>query len=130
MSSVDVLKLLEEKKQHWTEAGSAEGVVAIEDCVDALRAAEGQGYLGTLYRTDFVVEGKGTFPIDMLRYTCAWPADETGARAIEDLFEDDTLHRTIVLSKYHRDPEPILAADRWAAKFRWRVVRIVETVTL
>jgi hypothetical protein len=35
-----------------------------------------------------------------------------------------------VLSKYHRDPEATLAADRWVSKFRWRVGRIIETVVI
>ena len=30
----------------------------------------------------------------------------------------------------HRDPDPQIAADRWEAKFRWKVVRIVETVAV
>jgi hypothetical protein len=126
--SIDIYAVLERFRRDWKDIDSY--VEAIGAITEHLRAAEKTGYLGTLYRTDFVVEGKGPFPIDMLRYTCAWPADETGAKAIEDLFDNNTLHRTIVLSKYHRDPKPNLAADRWAAKFRWRVVRIVETVAV
>lgn len=53
--------------------------------------------------------------------------EESDARAIEDSF-DSSARRTITLSKYHRDPEPVLSADRWESKFRWRVVRVVETV--
>ncbi len=130
MSGVDVFKLLEEKRQHWAQAGSAQGEIAIEDCINALREAESRGYLGTLYRTDFEVEGTGAFPVDMMRYTCAWPKGEGDASAIEDSHDEMPRRRTIVLSKYHRDPEPVLAADRWEAKFRWRVARVIETVAI
>ena len=47
-----------------------------------------------------------------------------------DRSEAERLRRTVVLSKYHRDPEPSLAADRWESKFRWRVVRVVDTVPI
>jgi hypothetical protein len=38
--------------------------------------------------------------------------------------------RRVTLSRYHRDPQPVLAEDRWLSKFRWRVVEVIETVTL
>ena len=128
MSNIDIYKLLEAQKQHWAE-GSADGEIAIDGCIAAVRAAEEQGYLGTLYRTDFEVEGTGDFPVDMLRYTCSWPKGESDARAIEDSF-DSSSRRTVALSRYHRDPEPHLAADRWESKFRWRVMRVVDTVPI
>ena len=127
MSGIDVYRLLDEKRQGWNHIPVAD--LAIGDCIDALRAAEEQGYLGTLYRTDFEVEGAGAFPIDMLRYTCAWPKGETDASAIEDSFDSST-RRTVVLSKYHRDPEPSLAGDRWESKFWWWIVRVIETVAI
>jgi len=135
VSGIDVYRLLDEKRQGWSHIPVAD--LAIGDCIDALRAAEAQGYLGTLYRTDFEVEGAGAFPIDMLRYTCAWPKGESDSQAIEDSYDDSVRAaaprrgpRTITLSKYHRDPEPQLAADRWASKFRWRVLRVIETVAI
>ena len=107
------------------------GVAALESVTAYLREAEKSGYFGTLYRTDFVVEGKGFFPVDMLRYTSSWPKNETDARAIEDALSTNTeIRRTVTLSMKHRDPEPRLAADRWEAKFRWRVVHVVETVEI
>ena len=133
MSGIDIYGLLEEKRQNWIAAGSAGGEMAIEDCIGALREAEQTGYLGTLYRTDFEVQGTHGFPVDMLRYTCAWPKDETDVFAIEESLLDnlaDEALRTITLSKYHRDPEPHLAADRWESKFHWRVMRVIETVAI
>ena len=128
MSSIDIYAVLEKFRRGWhTYEGSS--VQVIEAVVEHLRAAEQTGYLGTLYRTDFEVEGADAFPIDMLRYTSSWPKDEGDARAIEYSF-DGGARRTITLSMKHRDPEPHLASDRWQAKFRWRVVRVIETVAI
>ena len=135
MSTIDIYAVLEEFQRDWEHIDSA--VQVIGAIVEHLRAAEQTGYLGTLYRTDYEVEGAGAFPADMLRYTCSWPKGEIDTQAIEDSY-DDTVRaasprrgpRTVTLSRYHRDPEPTLAADRWASKFRWRVVRIVETVAI
>jgi len=60
-------------------------IPSLSNCANAKRLgieAEQHGYLGTLYRTDFEVEGSGEFPIDMLRYTCAWPKGETDSRVV------------------------------------------------
>lgn len=127
MSNIDIYKLLEDKRQRWSHSESADQ--AISDCIVAVRAAEERGYLGALYRTDFEVEGIGAFPVDMLRYTCSWPKGESDARSIEDSFEGSG-RRTITLTKYHRDPEPHLAADRWLSKFRWNVRGVVATVEI
>lgn len=83
------------------------------------------GYLGDYYRTDYVVEGSGEFPHDMLRYTQSWPKDETDSRAMG---ADAEGRRRVTLTKHHRDPTPKLAEDRWLSKFRWMVVEIIDTV--
>jgi hypothetical protein len=126
MSSIDIYAVLERIKNDWDLTSTDQ---AIDQIIYCLRKAEETGYLGTLYRTIYEVEGSGAFPIDMLRYTSSWPTGETEARAIEDSFESGG-RRTITLTRHHRDPEPQVAADRWEAKFRWKVVRIVETVAL
>jgi hypothetical protein len=128
MSSIDIYAVLEKCKVDWGHVMPAAANV-IQDIIEHFRKAEQTGYLGTLYRTDFEVEGIGDFPIDMLRYTSSWPKGEGDSHAIEDSF-DSGGRRTVMLSKYHRDPEPSLAADRWEAKFRWRVLRVVETVAI
>lgn len=128
MSNIDIYAVLEKFKADWGHIMPAAANV-IQDIIEHLRKAEQTGYLGTLYRTDFEVEGVGDFPIDMLRYTSSWPKDEGDAYAIADSF-DGAGRRTIALSMKHRDPEPRLAADRWEAKFRWRVVRVIETVPI
>ena len=127
MSNIDIYKVLEKFRSEWDRIESATPV--IDAIVAHLRTAEETGYLGTLYRTDFEVEGAGAFPVDMLRYTCAWPKGEADTRAVEDSF-DSSARRTITLSRHHRDPEPHLAGDRWESKFRWRVVRVIETVAI
>lgn len=135
--SVDVYRILEDKQQRYGLASDLSAVRAIRDCLDALREAEKNSYLGTLYRTDYEVKGYGAFPIDMLRYTSSWPKGEIDAQAIEDSLDDAVVAasprrgpRTITLSKYHRDPEPQLAIDRWHVKFRWLVGRVLETVAI
>lgn len=128
MSNIDIYAVLEKFKASWAQIIPA-SAHAIEDIIKHLREAEQTGYLGTLYRTDFEVEGSGAFPIDMLRYTCAWPKGESDTRAIEDSF-DGAGRRTVALTKYHRDPEPHLAGDRWKSKFRWNVLRVIETVAI
>jgi len=129
MSNIDIYKVLDKFKADWGHVmpGAANVIQAI---IEHFRKAEQTGYLGTLYRTDFEVEGTGAFPIDMLRYTCAWPKGEIDACAIEDSHDELPRRRTVALSRYHRGPEPILAADRWESKFRWRVLRVIETVPI
>ena len=117
MSSIDIYAVLEKFQRDWDHIESAAQV--IDAIALHLRTAEQTGYLGTLYRTDFEVEGTGDFPADMLRYTCSWPKGESDACAIEDSF-DSSARRTIALTMKHR----------WASKFRWRVVRVIETVPI
>lgn len=40
----------------------------------------------TMYITDFTVEGRGDFPLDMLRYDQCWPADSAAVTAIETTY--------------------------------------------
>lgn len=136
MSSIDIYKVLEKFQADWGHVMPG-AVHVIQDIIEHFRKAEQTGYLGTLYRTDFEVEGSGGFPVDMLRYTCSWPKGESDTHAIADSLDDAIAAasprrgpRTITLSRYHRDPEPQLATDRWQSKFRWRVVRVIETVAI
>jgi hypothetical protein len=112
----------------------AEVTASVSTFESKLDKAARDGYVGDLYRTDYLVRGRGPFPIDMLRYTCSWPKDESSAaiiqRTIEAITEDSLDVHQVALSKYHRDPLPQLATDRWEAKFQWTVVRLVETVRL
>lgn len=98
----------------------------IQKVQDEIAKADRDGYLGDLYRTDYSVIGRGAFPVDMLRYACSWPADETSAGQIERSHESDVEASdpfSIRLTRYHRDPVPNLCDDRWESKFRWKVVR-------
>lgn len=125
--SVDIIRLLEKLATQWDHIPSGEQ--AIRDAIEKIKDAEKHGYLGVLYRTDYVVEGTGQFPVDMLRYTQSWPKGEHDVA----LIQDSQLDRlggpiTITLTKYHRDPAPVLSENRWLSKFRWRVVRVIDTV--
>jgi hypothetical protein len=140
MSGIDIYDVLRQFQQDWEREerngiydhlGRGCGAIIIP-IINRLRELEQAGYLGTLYRTDYEVEGRGSFPMDMLRYTSSWPTEEGDAISLAQTFDSLTetrLHK-IRLTMKHRDPEPQLAADRWEAKFRWRVVRLVQTVKL
>jgi hypothetical protein len=137
--SVGIIALIEAKQaaiaadadhDHDVEAQIVHATLG--ELVRELRKFEETDYLGVLYRTDYCVTGRGGFPIDMLRYTSSYPNGESDAREIENSLEhadgDDAF--TIRLSKYHRDPKPQLAEDRWLSKFRWKVIGTVDTVEL
>lgn len=104
VSSIDIYAVLEKFKADWGYVMPAAANV-IQDIIAHFRKAEQTGYLGTLYRTDFEVEGTDSFPIDMLRYTSSWPKGESDARAIEDSF-DGSARRTVTLTMTHRDLFP------------------------
>lgn len=56
----------------------------------------------------YTVEGKGTFPLDMLRYDCAWPSHDASTIVM-------TAQRSVSLASYQ---EP--TTDRWRS-FGWTV---------
>lgn len=66
---------------------------------------------------EYFVTGHGTFPFDMLRYDCAWPADSEAAFLMEchPGHESFRKNRSIKLRSY-REP----TVDRWAS-FMWSV---------
>jgi len=126
----DVIKIVEECIAEYEHIDSS--VHALTSLREKLVKVSETGYLGDLYRTDYIVEGRGPFPIDMLRYTCSWPKGESDVRQIEDSLEhggpSDAF--SITLTKHHRDPAPNLSYERWKIKFRWNVLRTIETVRL
>jgi hypothetical protein len=129
VAKLDILKLIES----YPEPNAAPEIKAcIRGLLESVRRAMEVEYVEPLHRTDFTVQGDGPFPIDMLRYTCSWPATEADARAIEESHEhaDYTDPFTVRLSKYHRDPKPELSDQRWRSKFRCTIVGVVETVEL
>ena len=65
---------------------------------------------------EFIVEGNGPFPADMLRYDRCWPAD--GQAAVELL--EPRLQRSVRLrtGQLARD----ITVDRWSS-FGWSVKR-------
>jgi hypothetical protein len=124
---INIYEMLAMVRMSWEHLETASHV--LDDFETRLRDAERGDYLGVLYRTDYEVSGRGMFPVDMLRYTCSWPADEASARAISESTNNKPTY-TVRLSKYHRDAVPELAESRWNSKFRWSVERQLETVWL
>lgn len=79
-----------------------------------------------IYLVTFTVQGKGTFPMDMLRHDCCWPADTHSAYALltpEDRSNRANLRSVTLRRRVHAN-SPVLAApravtvDRWAS-FGW-----------
>ncbi len=87
------------------------------------------------YPTKFVVEGKGDFPIDMLRYDRAVPATERDANTITregrtELVDDGkgntvwtTSARRVSLVRYSSAGKSGPCIERWRS-FGWRVVEV------
>lgn len=124
--SVDILMLVARFGDYYGYNSTTKRAFA--ELLEELREGSKSDYLGTLYRTDFTVVGVGPFPIDMLRYCNAWPHDEEDARIISELcsFNEQlstTQSSMVRLTKYHRDPSPVLSEERWESKFRWKIYR-------
>lgn len=122
ITAFDILEMIE-KLRHDESLSARE---ALNQLSSDLKQRFDDGYLGELYRTDYVVGGTGEFPHDMLRYTQSWPKDEEDSRKMGSDYEGP---RRVTLSKYHRDPKPHLAEERWMSKFRWTVVEVLDTVS-
>jgi len=74
----------------------------------------------TTYQKFIVVEGSGSFPVDMLRYDSAFPATEIDSSLVEDHHE----HRAVALivrSLNNLGP----TEARWES-FTWKVVGIFQ----
>lgn len=83
------------------------------------------------YRTTFEVSGKYSFPLDMLRYDCCFPARSEDASMIlrtqeSDFFQSNPVIRLV---KYHETKVPILTDARWNS-FGWSVGSVLETLKL
>lgn len=70
------------------------------------------------YRYHYFVTGRGEFPLDMLRYDCAWPLDSEAATRMAGGYGGHPVTqglRSVHLVSYR---EPTI--DRWAS-FGWSV---------
>lgn len=123
----DILCILKEASDRWNGVILDNGAVPINEVTLELKKRFEEGYFGDFYRTMYIVEGSDGFPYDMLRYTSSFPADEQSSFLMQSHNKD---RRRVKLCQYHRDEKPNLANDRWLAKFHWRVVEVVDTITL
>lgn len=77
----------------------------------------------TVYPMRFTVEGRGQFPVDMLRYDACWPdsSEDVFALTVErgDI-EEFTTTRKIHLRKWATSAKELPTKGRWAS-FGWRV---------
>ena len=71
----------------------------------------------------FTVEGRGAFPVDMLRYDSCWPAGPDDADRIG--YAPDADRRTVTLKRVTDASKHamhlVVTADRWRS-FGWAVV--------
>lgn len=99
------------------------------------------GFPVKVYRIDFMVQGRGDFPLDMLRYDRAWPASEADSGRIAGRVVVDELGRAprrVTLSHYEAGKAPLhfhagdpefaavrvgLTPARWRS-FGWRIVHV------
>lgn len=67
----------------------------------------------------FTVQGRGRFPVDMLRYDGCYPASSADAQIIEETIRGDrTGLQQVQLGTHNGKP----TADRWRS-FGWTVVK-------
>ena len=74
-----------------------------------------------MYTSKFVVEGRGHFPIDMLRYDACWPRTQEDVTALNDYWSEKP--RRVVLSSAHKLKGYRPTSTRWSS-FGWTVVEI------
>jgi hypothetical protein len=71
------------------------------------------------YKIRFAVVGKGTFPLDMLRYDKCCPATEPDTYTIGRISGE----RKVDLERFSREPRRGPSFARWES-FGWKVVEI------
>lgn len=73
-----------------------------------------------LYSLKFVVEGRGYFPTDMLRYDQCYPDTQSDSAAVGDGSYIEGARRVVLCTEnYNKNWQPNVA--RWAS-FSWRVL--------
>jgi hypothetical protein len=77
------------------------------------------------YSQRFFVMGKGSFPVDMLRYDQCFPASQDAAVSLDSEIPGN---RSIELRRYVSDKTTVPTTGRWAS-FGWTVSN-VSTVKL
>jgi hypothetical protein len=77
------------------------------------------------YSQRFFVMGKGTFPMDMLRYDGCFPASQDAVVALDSTVPGN---RSIQMRRYVSDKAAVPTTGRWAS-FGWTVSN-VSTVKL
>lgn len=71
------------------------------------------------YRQHFTVEGRGPFPIDMLRYDCCWLTEEIWDEAALVSYESPL--RQVKITRYV-ESKNIAPSGRWPSRGGWRVI--------
>jgi hypothetical protein len=70
---------------------------------------------------EFVVEGRGSFPVDMLRYDTCWPRTESDASIIDSSFQPRNRVTHVVALKGLREP----TEGRWES-FGYKVREVTK----
>lgn len=85
-----------------------------------------------MYCQVFEVEGCGSFPLDMLRYDCAFPR---GSEDVDVILQGDgaitpqdfAVRRTVKLARYTKLSTAQPTAARWIS-FGWKVVNVGKSI--
>jgi hypothetical protein len=75
-----------------------------------------------MYSIQFTVEGRGAFPVDMLRYDCCFPDDQGSAMRIQIGARQGDSY-SVKLSIFARTKAVAPTTARWQS-FGWRVTEI------
>lgn len=81
-----------------------------------------KGIRTTVFQWFLVVEGAGSFPVDMLRYDCAFPFGQVDATKMEGHHNE---HRCLVVVRRGVNQDSG-TPERWAS-YGWRVVSTHHT---
>jgi hypothetical protein len=74
----------------------------------------------------FTVEGRGEFPLDMLRYDAAWPASERDALTAQDREARGVRQVTLRTIMHKGSRRPTINVARWHS-FGWALVAEPDT---
>jgi len=73
-----------------------------------------------MYKVQFTVKGKGSFPLDMLRYDACFPNTQQDVANLDWDRGDRRIAREVTLVAYTSSPRLIPTTARWSS-FMWHV---------
>lgn len=112
--------LTDEERQAVERAASVAAEAAVERLERKRRGAPDRDP----YRVRYVVEGAGTFPVDMLRYDSSHPCSERDSGVMSPVRGKAAKRRRVSLEHVGDRPGWKPTRERWES-FGWRVIGTV-----